>query len=126
MAHDCPDCGQACYCDGEDTWNDAAAYYCGHFLQCEDEPDYEDDYEEGWEFDCHMGRDGLCGIGWLGGMRLRVSQSERETKLAFLPITDPVRRPVAVFPIIPKCRPHALAPRMFEGRVLARSDFLPA
>jgi hypothetical protein len=22
MAHSCPTCGQACYCDGEDTWWD--------------------------------------------------------------------------------------------------------
>ena len=28
--HECPDCGQACDCDGEDLWNDAAARECTH------------------------------------------------------------------------------------------------
>lgn len=28
--HECPGCGQACDCDGEDIWNDAASRACGH------------------------------------------------------------------------------------------------
>ena len=40
--HECPECGQACDCDGEDTWFD---YYfdidCNH--ECEY---YEDDFLE--------------------------------------------------------------------------------
>jgi hypothetical protein len=35
--HECPECGQACYCDGEDTWNDIGSsdwMNCTH--ECED------------------------------------------------------------------------------------------
>lgn len=35
--HDCPECHQACDCDCEDTWNDAAAEDCCH--ECEEEDD---------------------------------------------------------------------------------------
>ena len=42
--HECPDCGQACDCDGEDIWNDAAARDCRHY--CEEEWDDGD-----WEYD---------------------------------------------------------------------------
>jgi hypothetical protein len=35
--HECPECGQACDCDGEDTWNDIGSsdwMNCSH--ECED------------------------------------------------------------------------------------------
>jgi hypothetical protein len=42
--HDCPDCGQACDCDGEDTWFDEVDE-CEH--NCEAESDeYDDDYQD--------------------------------------------------------------------------------
>ena len=34
--HDCPECGQACDCDGEDTWFEYVGN-CAH--ECEDELD---------------------------------------------------------------------------------------
>lgn len=43
--HECPDCGQACDCDGEDTWYDfdsPEAMCCEH--ECEEFDD--DEYEE--------------------------------------------------------------------------------
>ena len=40
--HSCPDCGQACDCDGEDTWIDENEDDCVHECQ----PDPDDDYEE--------------------------------------------------------------------------------
>jgi hypothetical protein len=43
--HDCPQCGWACDCDGDDIWNDAAAQECCHV--CDDE-DHDDD---GFPFD---------------------------------------------------------------------------
>lgn len=44
MAHDCPDCGQACYCDGDDVFMDDYPE-CIH--ECAEEPpDSFDDYEE--------------------------------------------------------------------------------
>jgi hypothetical protein len=39
--HECPECGQACDCDGEDTWMTSAANDCTHGC---DEPD--DDYDD--------------------------------------------------------------------------------
>lgn len=42
--HDCPECGQACTCDGEDVWNDAAGDDCVH--ECDPEDMDRDDYEE--------------------------------------------------------------------------------
>ncbi len=41
MAHECPTCGQACYCDMEDTWFDEAPEDCMH--DCELEQDSDDD-----------------------------------------------------------------------------------
>lgn len=44
MAHECPDCGQACYCDGDDTWIDlwATDGDCDH--ECGDD-EWPDDCE---------------------------------------------------------------------------------
>ena len=42
--HDCPDCGQACDCDQEDTWWDEVPDDCGH--ECD--PDREDEFSEDW------------------------------------------------------------------------------
>lgn len=44
--HSCPECGQACACDGEDLWNDAAEGECCH--ECDEGNDLAtwDDYEE--------------------------------------------------------------------------------
>ena len=33
VMHECPDCGQACACDMEDHWNNAASEECQH--ECE-------------------------------------------------------------------------------------------
>lgn len=49
MAHECPDCGETCYCDGEDTFFDFAPSNCRHILRCCDESgfaDYEGEFEE--------------------------------------------------------------------------------
>jgi len=47
--HDCPNCGQACDCDGEDTWNDAASFDCEHDCEEEDDDGSQDGIEEGIE-----------------------------------------------------------------------------
>lgn len=39
--HDCPECYQACDCDGEDTWFDDIEFSCFH--ECDEEEDYDDD-----------------------------------------------------------------------------------
>lgn len=44
MAHECPDCGQACYCDGDDTWMDSGAATCGH--GCDPEEDDRDGFDD--------------------------------------------------------------------------------
>jgi hypothetical protein len=46
--HECPDCGQACDCDGEDIWWDNYDE-CEHYLDpdCRGE-DYFDDYDD-WD-----------------------------------------------------------------------------
>ncbi len=31
MSHNCPECGELCYCDGEDHLNTAASDNCIHF-----------------------------------------------------------------------------------------------
>jgi hypothetical protein len=36
--HDCPDCGQACDCDGEDTWNEDVED-CVHNCELDDVDD---------------------------------------------------------------------------------------
>lgn len=41
--HDCPECGEACDCDGEDTWFDN---YPGCRHQCEPDDDEDTDEEE--------------------------------------------------------------------------------
>ncbi len=41
MAHSCPDCGQACYCDGEDTWWDE---YDECIHECEEETEEADEW----------------------------------------------------------------------------------
>jgi len=45
MCHECPECGQMCYCDGDDTFMEAEAEHCIHYLSdgCyigEDEEDF--------------------------------------------------------------------------------------
>jgi hypothetical protein len=41
--HECPACGYACDCDGEDTWMDSAALDCA--CPCDlDEADVDDGY----------------------------------------------------------------------------------
>ena len=50
--HECPDCGQACSCDIEDTWNEAAADDCVHDCDGYDDEDGEwAEDEEGRPFD---------------------------------------------------------------------------
>lgn len=43
--HECPECGQACDCDMEDTWLNAP-FFCTH--QCEE----EDDDPDGFDLEC--------------------------------------------------------------------------
>lgn len=38
--HECPNCGQACDCMGDDTWNDSESAFC----ECECESLDEDEY----------------------------------------------------------------------------------
>jgi len=38
--HECPDCGQACDCDGEDTWFDVSRLDC--YCDCEEIEDSDD------------------------------------------------------------------------------------
>lgn len=48
--HECPECGQACDCDGEDTWFDdeQTALNCEHV--CEDfDNDVEDEIDFNYE-----------------------------------------------------------------------------
>lgn len=48
--HECPNCGFACDCDGDDTWNDAAAADC--VCGCDEEDDDgADDEEQDYEDD---------------------------------------------------------------------------
>lgn len=67
--HECPDCGQVCDCDGEDVWNDAAAWDCRH--NCEEDDDdypYERDHELDACIDCgspHVVDGCQCCGGWL-------------------------------------------------------------
>lgn len=46
MAHECPDCGQACYCDGDDTWMDlwATGGDCCHTCPEDENGDYGDEW----------------------------------------------------------------------------------
>jgi len=44
MAHECPECGQACYCDMEDVWWD-------DYEDCEHECDEDD---EDWDDDDYL------------------------------------------------------------------------
>lgn len=42
--HECPECGQACDCDGEDTWNDIGS---SDWLNCSHECEFDDDDFDG-------------------------------------------------------------------------------
>jgi len=47
--HECPECGQVCDCDGEDTWIGwPANIECSHDCEDEwrDESDFDEDYDE--------------------------------------------------------------------------------
>jgi hypothetical protein len=48
--HDCPGCNQACDCDGEDHWNDAASEDCTHDCDEFDEPDRDDEDDRTFVF----------------------------------------------------------------------------
>jgi len=45
--HECPNCGQACDCDGEDTWFDDLNTYLSCSHDCEEQDDFypEDDFD---------------------------------------------------------------------------------
>lgn len=45
--HDCPDCAQACDCDGEDHWNAAASETCIHDCSEDRDADAYDDEDDG-------------------------------------------------------------------------------
>ena len=51
--HSCPDCGQACDCDGEDTWIEENEEECIH--ECDPEEDYMDDWEDEEPARCSCG-----------------------------------------------------------------------
>lgn len=66
--HECPACGQACDCDGEDVWNDAAAEECTH--ACEEEDDAPDQYSVRLDYCVDCGSPKIstmcqCCGGWL-------------------------------------------------------------
>jgi hypothetical protein len=42
--HECPNCGQACDCIGDDTWDDTEAAQCEH--DCEESEDDDFYYDE--------------------------------------------------------------------------------
>jgi hypothetical protein len=48
VAHECPECGMVCFCNGDidDCIFDFYQDSCVHYLQCDREEDYEDDYYE--------------------------------------------------------------------------------
>lgn len=41
--HECPNCGQACDCIGDDTWDDNESAHCRH--ECEDDLANDDVYD---------------------------------------------------------------------------------
>ena len=47
MAHECPECGEICYCNGDDDDTeintDFAIIHCNHYLKCEVLHNGEDD-----------------------------------------------------------------------------------
>lgn len=45
MAHECLECGQACYCDLDDTWMECPAD-CHHDCEPEPDPYDEEDVED--------------------------------------------------------------------------------
>jgi len=44
MSHDCPECGELCYCDDEDTFLEEAPEDCYH--DCHGDKLYEDDEDD--------------------------------------------------------------------------------
>ena len=44
--HECPDCGQACDCIGDDTWDFLESFYCTHECDERDEDDFWPDGQE--------------------------------------------------------------------------------
>lgn len=41
--HSCPECGQACDCDGEDTWLESSEDDCEHNCEpLDDDEDFDD------------------------------------------------------------------------------------
>ena len=58
--HSCPECGQACACDGEDTWFE-------NYLSCEHycDPDAEYDSDDDHQADgMAIGFEGVSEVGW--------------------------------------------------------------
>ena len=51
MAHECPECGQTCYCNGDidDCCFQSEYYYihCNHYEKCQPEDDEDTLYYEG-------------------------------------------------------------------------------
>ena len=42
--HVCPNCGQACDCIGDDTWDDTEAAHCEHDCECFEEEAFDEDW----------------------------------------------------------------------------------
>jgi hypothetical protein len=49
--HECGECGQACDCDGEDTWFDDLQTYLNCSHECEEFDDDEDDLSPDFQYD---------------------------------------------------------------------------
>jgi hypothetical protein len=49
MAHECDECGQECYCDGDDTGGLPMPRDCRHYLYCSGEITLEDESDDGLE-----------------------------------------------------------------------------
>ena len=45
MSHDCPECGELCYCDWDDLFKEDIESYveCKHYIKCETEEALEGD-----------------------------------------------------------------------------------
>jgi len=43
--HECPDCGEACYCHGDldDIYMAGEEQFCGHYRECQHEQEDEDE-----------------------------------------------------------------------------------
>lgn len=101
--HECPECGQACDCDGDDTWMDTDD--CTH---C-DYPGFESDYDEdrdGFEACVDCGSPNLsamceCCGGWLCHMHSEIGAGFCKACPTQEWIDDQNKTPMPIVPIRP-------------------------